>query len=243
MIFKLSNQSRITEVNTVSDNILTAYEKGKWDDNPHMIRIFTELETESDHLTTAINRSKAESNLDKKDLVRDEKIKNLNYILIGATHHPEIAVKKAGENLNAIFSKYGLKMTQTSYATESSLIDSLLEDFTATTIQADIAAVSGCTAIIAELKTAQNDFKSAHFAWEEKKAQEGLIKCATDIKKDVLACINEKIVLYLNAMTQVDHDLYGELAQTVAQIINDNNEFVKKRSKKEDIEPELSIDE
>jgi hypothetical protein len=243
MIPKLISQSRTTEVNTASSNTLMAFDKKPLVEDTHMVNIFTELRTYTNELTSAINRSKAESNLDKKDVARDEKVKALNYILMGAIHHPDAAVKAAGENLNAIFSKYGLKMTQTSYATESSLIDSLLEDFAAPTLQTDIAAVSGCAAIIAELQAEQNDFKASHFSWEEKKAQEGLTKCATDIKKDVVRSINEKIVLYLNAMSQANATVYGELAQTVAQIINDNNEAVKKRSKKEDMEPELSIDE
>jgi len=243
MIPKLIFKSKITEANTAAVNILTAYDKKPWDEDTHMVNIFTELRTYTNEFTSAINRSKAESNLDEKDVARDEKVKALNYILMGAIHHPEMAVKTAGENLNTIFSKYGLKMTQTSYATESSLIDSLLEDFAAPAIQADIAAVSGCSAIIAELQADQNNFKAAHFAWEEKKAQEGLTKSATDIKKDVLVSINDKIGLYLNAMSQANAAVYGELAQTVAQIINDNNEAVKKRSKKEDVEPELSINE
>ena len=50
-------------------------------------------------------------------------------------------------------------------------------------------------------------------------------------------------MIYLNAMKQANEAVYGELAQTVAQIINDNNEAVKKRRKKEEVEPELSIDE
>lgn len=243
MIPKLSSQSRATEVNTASDNILTAYEKGTWDEVPHMLTIFTELKTRNIGLTSAINRSRTKSNLDKMDLLRDEKVKNLNYVLIGSIHHPEMVVNTAGKRLYTRFSKYGLKITQTSYATESSLIDSLLEDLSESEVQPDIAAISGCSTIIAELQTAQNNFKASHFAWEEQKAIEGLTKCATEIKKDVIAIINKQIVLYLNAMYQVDQDLYGELAQTVAQIINDNNETVKKRSKKEDVEPEVSLDE
>lgn len=58
---------------------------------------------------------------------------------------------------------------------------------------------------------------------KKKKAQEGLTKCATDIKKDVVRIINEKIVVYFNAMQQVSNEFYGELSQTRAQIINDNN--------------------
>ena len=150
MIPKLISQSRTTEVNTTSDNIQMAYKKGSFETDTYMINIFGELQTDSSHLTTAINRSKAESNLDKKDLARDEKVKALNYLLVGFSHHPDAALKLSSENLFAIFSKYGLKMTQTSYATESSLIDSMLEDFAAPELQADIAALSGCAETISD---------------------------------------------------------------------------------------------
>ncbi len=243
MIPKLISQSRITEVNTASDNLLTAFDKGSCASDMYLQTRFGELQTNSNHLTTAINRSKAESNLDKKDVKRDEKVKALYYIMLGFSHHPDPAMKLSANNLLAVFSKYGLKMTQTSYATESALIDSMLEDFADPDLMMDIDMLSGCTETITEIQSTQNDFKTAHFNWEEKKAQQGLTLCATDIKKKVIACINDKIVLYLNAMQQADAVTYGELAQTVAQIISDNNEIVKKRSKKEDVEPELSIDE
>lgn len=242
MLSKLSPQNRITEVNTAADNFLMAYKKQTWESDTYLVSIFTGLQTESSHLTTAINRSKAESNLDKKDVTRDEKIKALNYLLLGSIHHPDIVVKTAAENLTAIFAKYGLKMTHTSYATESSLIESMLEDLSAPELQADITAISGFGEVIADLQTANNDFKTANFTWEEKKAQEGLTRCASDIKKDVLYIINDEIVVYLNAMQQANKAIYGELAQTISQIINDTNEAVKKRGKKEEVMQEVSID-
>ena len=59
---------------------------------------------------------------------------------------------------------------------------------------------------------------------------------ATALKKDVIEIINDKIVIYLRAMEIVVPDTYGNFARTIAQIIADNNEVVKKRRKKD--EPE-----
>ena len=42
-----------------------------------------------------------------------------------------------------------------------------------------------------------------------------------------------KIVVYLSAMEIVDEPVYGVFARTIATIIAENNEVVKKRSKKE----------
>jgi hypothetical protein len=48
----------------------------------------------------------------------------------------------------------------------------------------------------------------------------------------VLELINNKIVVYLRAMEQVDPVTYGVFTGTCAQVIADNNEQVKKRKKK-----------
>ncbi len=44
--------------------------------------------------------------------------------------------------------------------------------------------------------------------------------------------INNKLVTYLRAMIMVDEPTYGDFARTIAQMIEDNNEVVKKRRKK-----------
>jgi hypothetical protein len=242
MIPKLIPQSRTTEVNTTADSLLMAYRKQSWEIDTYMVTIFTGLQTKSNELRTAIKCSKTESNLDKKDIVRDDKVRALHYLILGSIHNPDAAVKAAAKNLKAVFSKYGIKIIHESYTIESSLIESLLEDFSAPALQADIALVSGCAEVIGSLQIDQNDFKTAHFAWEEEKAQNGLTQCSTDIKKEVLSIINDKIVLHLKAMQQANKELYGELAQTVAQIINDANQAVKRRRKKEEIEPETAIE-
>jgi len=164
-------------------------------------------------------------------------VKALHYLILGSTHHPNSEVKAAALNLKAVFAKYGLKMIHESYTIESSLIESLLEDFSAPELQADIALVSGCAEIIANLQSDQNNFRTAHFDWEEEKAKNELSQCASDIKKEVISIINNKIMLHLKAMQQVNKELYGNLALTVSQIINDSNHIVKK---KEDV-PETAI--
>jgi len=90
----------------------------------------------------------------------------------------------------------------------------------------------GCTEVIAALQSAQNNFETARIAYEQEKAQESTEASATKIKAEVLATINEKMVIYLRAMELVDEPNYGALTRTIAEIIADNNQAVKKRSKK-----------
>jgi hypothetical protein len=68
--------------------------------------------------------------------------------------------------------------------------------------------------------------------WEREKAKEGALENATELKKAVVAIINDQLVVYLRAMQMADPEMYGEFAATISVIINENNETVKRRAKK-----------
>jgi hypothetical protein len=123
-------------------------------------------------------------------------------------------------------------VTNESYSTESSLINSLLGDLAKPDMQEPVAAVSGCAELIAVLQTAQEAFEQARVAYEEEKAQEGTETNATTLKKEVIDVINNRLVVYLDAMMLVDEATYGAFGRTVAEIIDATNEMVKKRRKK-----------
>ncbi len=138
--------------------------------------------------------------------------------------------------LMKLFDNYGLVILGESYATESSLIGSLLLDLAKPKYASAIAALSGCADLIAQLQTAQNDFEQARIAYETEKAKEGMVNNATLVKKDVLTILNDKILVYLRAMEQVNAEMFGVFVNTCAQIIDENNEQVKKRQQKPDDE-------
>lgn len=232
MIEKLILTSRTTEVDAVSLRMIGAYKNTSLSSDAHLASIFTGLETESARLTAAIKRSKAESKLEVKDEVRDDKVRAIHYLLMGLLHHPEPAIQNAAEEVGNVFGNYGLSILGESYATESSLVTSLLGDFAKPKLQVAIAALSGCAEIIAGLQAAQADFEQTRIAYEAEKAKEGTLENATIIKKEVVTIINDKTVVYLRAMFQVDEPTYGDFARTITMIIADNNEMVKKRRKK-----------
>lgn len=235
---RIMSKSRITEIGTASVKISEAFDKGDWSTDPNLTGIFTELKTESALLNTAINRIKAESNLEAKDEVRDEKIRAVNYFLNGNVYNPNAEIKAAAIDIVKIFSKYGLCITKESYVTESSLVTSLLEQLAEPEIAAKIELLIGLPELVAELKTANDEFMAADYAFEEEKAKDGTKESASQIKNQVVDIINDKVVVYLKAMFLVNEPVYGYIARTVAQIIEDNNVAVKKRDKTP--EPEVT---
>jgi hypothetical protein len=232
MIYNFMTSSRVTEVDAGAMRLIGAYKNTALSGDVHLAAMFTTLETQTARFTSAINRSKAESDLEEKDEVRDNKVRALYYLVMGLLHHPDAEIKAAARAVEKVFDKYGLAITGESYASESALVGSLLDDLTKPKLQEAIAKLSGVSEIIAELDAAQSSFETSRIAYEEEKAKEGTQENATLIKKEVLDLINGKLIIYLRAMELVDKPVYGEFARTVAVIINENNEAVKKRLKK-----------
>ena len=105
-------------------------------------------------------------------------------------------------------------------------------------LQPAIGALPGFAQMIEDLANAQTSFEEMRPAYDLHKAEEGTLANASEIKKTVVTLVNDKLVVYLRAMLQVDETTYGPFARTVAQMIADNNEIVKRRRKK----PEAPIE-
>lgn len=233
MIEKLIASSRVTEVNDVATRSSGSFNQSGITD-PYLSTTFTSLDAANLKLSEVIKRTKAESDLMEKDEVRDDKVRGLYYLLNGFLYHPTKKIKEAAQSLMEVFNKYGLNVTRESYASESSLLGSLLLDLAKPEFADAIATLSGCADLIAQLQAAQTDFEQARIAYETDKAKEGMVANATAVKKEVISILNNKIVVYLRAMEQVNPETFGVFAGTIAQIIAENNEQVKKRQQKSD---------
>jgi hypothetical protein len=239
-LYNLTPNARATEVNAVSGGIIAEYNKGNWNSDAYLSSIFTRLKTKTANLTEAINRIKTESNLEAKDEQRDNNVRAVYFLASGFAYHPDAIISGAAKKVYAVLEHYGLDIVNQSYATESSLINSLLLEFSNSEIQNAIAILPGLSQVIDGLRSSQNAFELAQLQFQEGKSKEGTEENATEIKKEVLSIINDKLVVHLKAMVQVDMEKYEEFAGTVTQIIDDMNVTVKKRKKTS--EPEKDED-
>ena len=233
MIEKILTNSRVTEVDAATRRIVSAFEKNGLDSDPHLAGIFSELKPFSASLGAAIRQSKAESNLDVNDVDRDDEVRGLHYLILGYLHNPNPVIREAAEKVAKVFDKYGVGIATESYATQSSLVNSLLDDLAKPDLQEPIAAMPGCAERIASLKAAQNKFEAARVDYETEKANEATRETATSVKKQLLKIINDKLVIYLRAMVQVDEATYGKFGGIVGEIIDENNETVRRRKNAE----------
>ena len=139
---------RVAELDTLSDVLVRLYKDSSAAENAvskdaNLSLIMADVERLSADITTAIKSDRVSSTLDEADIVRDEIIRNLGDALTGYAAIPIEAKKSAAQNLLSVFSKYGKQITQKNFAEESSLIESILEDFGAENLASDVAALDG----------------------------------------------------------------------------------------------------
>ncbi|WP_163708945.1 DUF6261 family protein [Mangrovibacterium lignilyticum] len=228
-VLKLSNKCRNSEANATTGRISKAYHEGTLATNVALAAIFGEIDPKNQELTSAIKRQKAESDLEVKDEQRDADHHALYHLLYGATFNPDAVVKAAALQVFSVLEYYGLSVTDENYDTETSYLNSLLEDLGKADLQVSIAAIVGCSDLIDALQASQDTFDAAKLAFQQEQAQEGQLQSATAIKRALIPLLNNKLVTFLNGMLVADEATYGEYAATVNQIIEATNETVKKR--------------
>ncbi len=236
MIEKLLAHSRTTEVDNLLMRIVGAYKKTSLNADAYLASVMLLIEENSKQLTQAVNRMKAASELEEKDEVRDNALRSLYYLVQGFLHHPDKTISAEAQKLMAVLEHHGLAITSESYATESSLLNAMLNDLANTDLESSIAKISGCAELIAALQTAEDIFEATRLQYDENKAGEGTLSSATNLKREAVKLINAKLVVYLRVMIQVNEPDYGTFTRTVAEMIASNNQVVKKRSKKPDTE-------
>ncbi len=231
-MFKVNSSLKNTELDGLSDTLVRLYKANEAAAKDAFVAAtMAEIEKLSADITTAILQDKAVSTLEAADTGRDKAITALGKALTGYAALPLAAKQTAAAPLLAVYEKYSKAgITKASYISESSMVESMLEDFSAAPLAAHIAALEGVSEAIAAIRSAQDAFTSANDTYVAANKSKGA--SASSVKKPLLAAINEKLVPYLNAMQIAQNENCAAFAAGVETEIARVNEAVAKRSKK-----------
>ena len=235
-MFKVNSSLKNTELDGLSDTLVRLYKANEAAAKDAFVAAtMAEIEKLSADITTAILQDKAVSTLEAADTERDKAITALGKVLAGYAALPIAAKQTAATPLLAVYEKYSKAgITKASYLSESSMVESMLEDFAAEPLAAHIKALEGVSEAISAIRSAQDAFTSANDAYVAASDSKGA--SASSFKKPLLAAINEKLVPYLNAMQIAKNENCAAFAAGVETEINRVNEAVAKRSKKDESE-------
>lgn len=224
---KVISKVRVTEVDGLSDALVRLYKADEGVSSDVFLKsVMDEIEKLSVSITTAIKQDKILSNLEEADGVRDEAVKNLSTLLDGYSVFPVAAKKEAAKKLKAVFDKYGKSITTANYVSESSLIESLLEDFSK---EEAVSLLDGIKEILEQIRSAQDAFVKA--SDEYNAASTVKTESASSLKKPLLSAINDKLIPYITAMQMANSALYGDFATKAEGEVKRVNEIVLRRGK------------
>lgn len=234
---KVNSSLRVSELDTLSDVIVRLYKDASLSESnavakdTNLAQMMADVDKTSALLTTAIKSDKVKSTLNDANTKRNDVIRSLCNALLGYSSIPIPAKKSAGEHLLQIFNKYGKQIASKNYAEESSLIESLLEDFSSESLSDEIAALDGISELVSSLRAAQDEFNKANDSYTAAKTGKG--ESATVIKKTLLSVLNDRVVYYLSAVGKVPD--YKNFVSKVESEIVKANSTVNARKKSEKV--------
>ena len=232
---KLRSQIRNAEVDGLSDTILRLFKADeKAQKDAFLSDLMPDLTELSAQITTAILQDKTLSTLEAADNERDEAIKTLGTVLAAYAVFPIAAKKELSAPLKAIYDKYAKAgITSANYTSESSMVESLLEDFAAENLADNIKGLEGVAEAIASIRSAQDAFTKANDEYVKANSNKGA--SASSYNKPIVSLVNDKLVPYLNAMVIAGNANCIDFAKAVEAEINRVNDTISKRGKKIDI--------
>jgi uncharacterized protein YjgD (DUF1641 family) len=231
LIKKISSNSRNSEVSTLLTLMLKAFAKSDWSSDPYLTPIIEMANTTNTSLIEALKRLKAYSQMAEKDRIRDMAIRALFNLVEGYTYIPIEEIKEAALVVENVLEQYGLSIQNEDYAEESADIKSLLNDLKQPDILAILPKLQGVPETITVLSTAQKDFEDVALQQAEGESVKKDLASASKLKKKIIKELNTNLVGYMNTMAKVNPDTYKATAQTIAELIENNNELVKRRRK------------
>lgn len=229
---KLKHAIRNAEVDGLSDTLVRLFKADEGAQSDAFLKtVMAELEGLSAKITTAILQDKVLSRLDEADGVRDEAIRTLGTVLAGYAALPVASKKDLALPLKAVYDKYAKAgITGVAYAGESSLTESMLEEFAAAALADKIKGLEGVGESIAAIRAAQDAFTAANDEYVRSSTTKGA--SASSYHKPIVALINEKLVPYLGAMEIAGNASVAAFAKGVSAEIDRANDTVAKRGKK-----------
>ena len=231
---KLNTSVKVTELGDTALRLVKAFKAVVAVQNDSFLtKTFAEIEKQATAMTSAVKSNQALSKLEEADVQRDQAIRVLDKLLKGYENIPLENLKTHAKKLAEIFKKYGVKITGENYASQSTLINSLLGDFSATELKPSIEALAGVKEALAEIQTKQDAFAALRSDYEKAQVSQKEKSSATSLRKPLLELINKKAVPYLVAMSIAQPELFKNLTAEASEIITSTNEAIKARSKKE----------
>jgi len=211
--------TKITDLNTISPIVEDIY----------YAKTFEKLVAKTQELIQMINAGWLESDLKEKDDVRDLDIRAIFYEVTAKCMRRESEDQQKAMRVKSVLDRYGMKITDSTYTSESAEIRAMILDIKAPELAEDRKSISDLNGLIGNLEGSQNSFDQSDDQLRDDKIGREKNKPASTLAKELRYIINDELCGYLSAMTQANPDKYAAFSNKFFQIIEDANKEVHNR--------------
>lgn len=226
----LHSKATVTETADVAQSVSTATVDAAVDD-VYLNGANQTLDNKAATMVTGIGVAKGKEHrqdLYDADLLRDDLLSAIILILKGYLKWNKPGKVEAAKSLLDVINNHGKGIIHLTIEKESAKLDSILNIFEEPEKVAAIATVT-LTELYADLKAAQANLKVIYQQSAETESKKATILSPSAVKHDTQKQL-KKVIDYLNSMVDVDEAKYGALVSKIAQIIDDLNTKIKKRT-------------
>lgn len=190
---------------------------------------YGELKTATDEAMSATNKDKDTESLESADRERDEAWKTVGKVLEGYAYSVLDELSTHGKPLFKEFDKYGYGVGRLNILTETTKINSFKADVSTAEMTAHAEALAGAKEALDALFAANEKLEAINKRNTEAAATAKGKKNATDLKKEIVAVLNSKILPFLLLMSQTQGGSYEELRALSVSEVEKVNALVQSR--------------
>jgi hypothetical protein len=241
LIKKITPSSRNGDMSLFLTLILKAFEKNDWIADLYLTSLIKSASATNKLMLEAMDRLVIYSQMADKDHARDMAIRDLFKLVEGYTHIPIAEIQDAAHVVKNELTPYGLGIVNKDNAEESAELETLLNALRKPDIAAAATLLQGVPETITLVVTTEQDFENLMLqqAEDDGESVKNDLATASKLKREAVKEINNNMVGYLNAMAKVNPTTYADIAHTIAELIDTNNELVKRRRKTNEPDTEL----
>ena len=232
-INKIATNIRVTDAADIGGKLYGELDTAPVDD-PLLVVIKGEIQTVNTALTNALNEYKAMSVLEDLDTKRDNTYRAIMYLNKGYLLHPDATIRNAALEVEKVMERYGFELINQNYTTQSTLTEAFIRDMKETAMAAHVAVLPGLTNLVEQLGTVQEQFRASESTWHAAQNADDKTVSASTLKRELLKVVNDKLVVYLRAMMQMNPEPYNDISLSIANHINQANALVKRRKNSEE---------
>ena len=243
MIQEIKSYCSPNQINDCVTDCLTILNPLDFTAHTYLQTAIEEVNQENNKLSLAIgtvHSSKFAEILGSADNTRDRLLRGLNLVTKASTLREEKLVSASATEVYRVLKAHGLDLHRQSYQSESAGIDSLVNELNSEKMKATLDILPESKAFLNELNMANEQFKSEFEKSMTHKSEMDKLTAPSTQKKTVRHIFNNKVIRFLNMMTEVDAETFVPIAKKLAPYTEKINITAKSRKSRRAQEPEAN---